>query len=149
MDNTEIVKRLTRLAQLDIDAVYAYEQALKYIDSNDVYKNINSFMHDHLRHIDNLNSLIKAHGGDPLEKTQDFKGYLIEGMTMIRSITGTAGALEGMKTNENLTNRVYKEALLDGDDLPEDVIRVIEANYDDEKRHLRYIKEALEMLEKV
>lgn len=149
MENHEIVNLLCKLAQLDIDAVSAYDQALKHIDNPKIFADVDKFRNDHVRHIDILEPLIQFYGGTPPERTKDFKGYLIEGFTSLRSITGLQGALKAMDTNEMLTNKIYRDAIDDNPTLPADVLLVIQANYMDERAHLIYIRDALKLLETV
>jgi uncharacterized protein (TIGR02284 family) len=144
-----ILEKLSALTQLDIDAVFAYQEALKNIDQQDIYDRISEFCEDHARHIEDLSIIISNLGGTPPKSTKDFKGYLIQGMTSLRGITGIEGTLKAMRANEEMTNKKYKEALEENDNLPIDIRRVIEANYSDEKRHLEYIKYTLNELEKV
>ncbi len=140
----KIIDALSDLAQLDIDAVYAYEEALKNIDDSEIFKNIDSFRLDHLRHIDDLSALIVKQGGTPPKKTKDFKGYIIKGFTSLRSMTGTFGALKAMKENEKTTNKTYKKALDENKDFPPEILILFEANYNDEQKHLLYIMNVLE-----
>lgn len=144
--NSKIIKVLTDLMQLDIDATYAYEQALKQIDDKTIYKNIDQFLNDHLQHIDELNLMIKKFGGNPPERSKDFKGYIIEGFTAIRSLTGTLGALNAMEGNEKITNNNYKDAIDANPDFPENVVILLKENYADEQRHLNYIQSTLKRL---
>lgn len=146
MMTKEIVKVLSDLTQLDIDAVYAYEEALKQIDDQEVYRNIESFRTDHLQHIQDLSKLIEYYGETPPSPTKDLKGYFIEGMTMLRSLTGTKGALSAMESNEKTTNKNYKTALEENPNLPGDVVFLLNKNYEDEKRHLEYIQRTLQKL---
>ena len=139
-DLIKILNILTDLAQLDIDAVYAYEQAIEQINEVEVRENIMSFRDDHNRHIDELGDMIVKKGGLVPERKRDFKGFVIEGFTALRSMTGTYGALRAMEINEKTTNRNYKSALDENPDLPEDVIALLEKNYSDERRHLAYIQ---------
>ncbi len=141
MKNLEIVKDLKDLAQLDIDACEAYKQALKHIQEEEIYEAIKGFRDDHVQHVEDLSTFIIRFGDHPPAFTQDFKGYLIEGFTALRSLTGTEGALKAMRMNEVLTNTTYKKAL--SWDLPEEIKAVIEKNYDDEKRHIQYIESTL------
>lgn len=69
------------------------------------------------------------------------KGVLLEGMTALRSATGTEGALKAMEMNEKTTNRRYEEA--QDWDVPPNVKGVLELNLDDERRHLQYIQSQL------
>ncbi|TAK73545.1 MAG: ferritin-like domain-containing protein [Gammaproteobacteria bacterium] len=140
----DIVTVLTDLAQLDIDAVCAYEQALEKIEEKTIYQSIDSFRNDHLRHIDDLSEMIKNYGGTPPERSKDFKGFIIEGFTALRSITGTRGALRAMEFNEKTTNKNYKKALTENADFPPEVIALLQKNYGDEQRHLNYIQVTLQ-----
>jgi rubrerythrin len=146
MTNDDVLTVLIDLCRLDIDAVGAYEIALKNIDDVEVYNQIDKFRQDHERHIERLNNLIGKYGSEPQKKTPDFKGYLIEGMTALRSITGLEGALKAMETNEVMTNKKYREALEESPNLPEEVKNLLNENFTDEKRHLAYIREVLSSL---
>lgn len=149
MKNQNFLKVLVDLAQLDIDAESAYEQALTRINNKGYYEEIAKFRDDHLDHINDLSVLIRKYGGQSPERTLDFKGYLIEGFTSLRSITGLVGALKAMEMNEVLTNKIYKNALNNEDikNWPEDVISLIKKNYFDEVKHLAYIRDAIGVLE--
>jgi len=142
MESTESVKKLCSLAQLDIDAIHAYSQAIDKIEVVGIKEQLIQFRADHQRHVDNLSDCIRRSGGEPPAFQKDFKGFLIEGFTALRSVTGTEGALKAMKGNEKLTNRTYDEAL--NWDVPQDIRIIIEANREDEKRHLNYIETCLE-----
>lgn len=129
---------MNELIQLDIDATYAYSEALKVIKEKDIHDKLQSFKQDHHRHIKDLAALLKDIGGEPIKYSQDIKGYVIEGITFLRSITGTEGALKAMMTNEKITNKKYAEAL-EYKGLTQEVRSLISTNFHDEKAHLAYI----------
>jgi uncharacterized protein (TIGR02284 family) len=141
MLHEKIVGTLNALIQLDYDAIQAYDRAIAKIETEMIKRDLESFRRDHERHIIDLSDCIRELGGVPEELGRDFKGVLLEGLTALRSVTGTAGALKAMKTNEEITNKIYDEAL--GTTLPANIRRVIERNRDDERRHLAYIQRAL------
>jgi uncharacterized protein (TIGR02284 family) len=141
--NESLIKKLSKLAQLDIDAARAYDQALDHIDIPDIKSSITLFQNDHKRHITDLNQQITSLGGKAVEETPDFKGVLIEGFTALRSTTGIAGALKAMRSNEKLTNKTYDDALAE-DALPENIRLLIIKNRDDERKHLAYIEKVLQ-----
>ncbi len=143
MKNHELAKLLINLAQLDIDAVHAYEQAISNIDDATIATSLKTFQEDHKRHITSLSVEIKRLGETPPED-KDIKGFLISGFTAVRSLTGTEGALKAMKTNEELTTKTYHNALEEG--LPSSIRELIERNYSDEQRHLAYIKKTLDKM---
>ncbi len=138
MDNKEIAKKLSSLAQLDIDAVHAYKEAIEKVEDLQIRENLTRYREDHERHFSELSAEIRRLGETPPEFSPDFKGYLIQGFTSLRSMTGTEGALKAMHTNEKLTNKTYKEA--GSWNLPTDIQTIIDQAYEDERHHLEYIE---------
>lgn len=142
MDTREIIDRLSDLAQLDVDAFHAYGQAIDSVEEADLRSHLERYQNDHERHYVELSRIIREHGGTPPEFSRDFKGYLIEGFTSLRSSMGTKGALKAMKTNEEMTNRKYSQA--SGDmRFPASLRPILERFYGDEKTHLSWIEQTL------
>lgn len=81
-DKSEVA-RLRSLAQLDADAVGAYDAALARIPEQLVRERLNGFRIDHVRHVQDLNALIHEAGGTPLELRLDLKGTAMVGLTAI------------------------------------------------------------------
>ena len=142
MDNKEIAKRLSSLAQLDIDAVHAYKEAIERVEDPQVRENLVRYREDHERHVSELSAEISRLGETPPEFSVDFKGFFIQGFTSLRSMTGTEGALNAMHTNEKLTNKNYSEASIWN--LRTNIQAIINLAYEDEKRHLQYIEMELD-----
>jgi len=141
MDREEVLDQLEKLIKLDVDAMHAYDQAIKNIDQSIIRDKLLTFQGDHRHHIDVFSDKMKELNGTPPDLTADFKGFFIKGFTALRSITGTKGALQAMETNEKLTISSYEKA--SGLDLPADIIATIRSNLADEQRHLSFIREAL------
>ena len=144
--NEDIIKELNELIQLDHDATKTYEHALERIDGEDenVRVDLQDFMQDHMRHIEDLRDVIEELGGTPIELSCDLKSVLLEGVTKLRSVSGTIGALKAMRMNEKLTNRSYDKAA-DVYMPPIGQIIVIE-NLADERRHLAAIEAHIDRL---
>jgi len=138
----DVLDILSSLIRLDIDAASAYSQAIDNIEPTEIHRQMVRFRGDHDRHVAELSELVRALGGEPPERKKDFKGFLIEGMTAIRSMAGTVGALKAMRTNERLTHRLYERALAD-QSLTENARALVRKNRDDEQRHLDYIEAIL------
>jgi rubrerythrin len=141
MANPELMRHLISLVHLDIDAIHAYQLAIKEIDVQEVKDNLIKFKQDHQRHLDDLAPFIRSLGGEPPAFKPDFKGYFIKGFTALRSLTGTEGALKAMRSNEQLTNKTYEDALTW--QMPDEIRSVIQKNRDDERRHLTYIEDII------
>ena len=132
---------LQDLLHLDMDAIKAYDQAIKACEHENVAAQLRLFRSDHERHVRNLSQeLTKL--GEKADARTDLKGFFIEKFTAITSI-GTRSALMSMMGNETLTNARYKAAR-DLQDIPESARSVIRANYADEQRHLEWIRSALD-----
>ena len=129
------------LIHLDMDAIKAYDQAIKACEHESVASQLRSFQADHQRHVRDLTEEMRKLGEKPRVST-DIKGFFIEKFTAISSI-GTHSALLAMRGNEQLTTSRYKAAL-DLQDLPESTKQVVRSNYADEQRHLDWIKSALD-----
>ncbi len=69
---------------------------------------------------------------------------LLQGITALRSATGTEGALKAMETNEKKTNEEYQKA--QDWSVPADVRAVLARGLDDEQRHLAYVQSELHAL---
>ncbi len=141
MTNKEIAGQLRQLAQLDIDAVHAYDQAIGAIDVLGIKDQLTQFKLDHQRHITELSQEIQKLGETPPAYSRDFKGFLIQGFTAARALLGTEGALKAMRDNEKLTNSVYAQAM--AKPFPEQLLGLIKKNYADEQRHLSSIEQTL------
>jgi uncharacterized protein (TIGR02284 family) len=141
MTHEEIIDELNDLIKLDFDAVQAYNQAIEEIDVPTIRNELTSFRTDHERHVTELTNIVRRYGGEPAEQSRDVTGFLIEGITAVRSKMGTEGALNAMRSNEQLTNREYQNAV--SLDLPMDILAELEANFFDEQRHLQYIEQTI------
>lgn len=139
MNPNDIAQELIDLAQLDIDAVHAYDQAIGQVDIPTIRDQLHRFKADHERHVRELSTVIVRQGGTAPRFSPDFKGFILQGFTALRSATGTEGALKAMKGNEELTTRTYAKAM--SKDFPPDVKALVQQNYGDEQRHLAAIEQ--------
>lgn len=141
MNRDEIINQLEKLIHLDVDAIHAYDQAIKNIHEQTIKDKMILFQGDHRRHVDLLSAKVIELGGKPPEFTADFKGFIITGFTALRSLTGTKGALEAMETNEKLTTSKYEDAAKL--QWPTEIMTIIQTNFADEQRHLSFVREAI------
>lgn len=144
MKDKNLIQAMSSLVQLDVDAVRAYDQAVKEIDDNIIRDRLLKFQDEHRQHIIGLSRQIETLGGTPPERSQDLKGYVIEAFAAIRSFTGLKGALNAMKTTEEITNRYYGEVV--SWEAPSGVKEILRAYFSEEKIHLEYIISNLKAL---
>lgn len=145
MKTRDIINNLNDLIQLDIDAYFTYGQAMEGIEETQIRDELHRFQKDHEHHVKTLSDRVRAEGGTPPKFSRDVKGFLIEGMTAIRRLAGTTGALNAMETNEGITNRTYEKHA--GYDYPEDLRQTIAEFLCDERRHIDYIRQMLHLLQ--
>jgi len=140
----KVCDHLNKLIQLDYDAGQTYKLALEHVDDALVWSDLQSFLRDHEGHVMELTGIVRDLGGTPVEVHRDFKGVLLEGMTRLRSRTGTLGALRAMRTNERLTNRIYDRAAEAY--MPPIGQAIVMENLADERRHLAAINAHIDRL---
>ena len=136
----DFIDRLNDLIALDLDAVDAHESAITRIDTPTVRERLREFQGDHRRHVRDLTEHVMRLGGTPRQRP-DVKGFFIKGFTAITSMMGDEAALRAMKSNEELTNRKYKDAM--AQPFSSDIKELIQQNFADELRHLAYVEECL------
>ena len=86
-NDLELIETVLNLIQLDIDTVYAYDQALDEIEDKVIRVRLTGFRDMHRNHVENLSEMIRTLGGTPPEFTKDFKGFVIEAFTTLRGFT--------------------------------------------------------------
>ena len=141
MDNKEIARELKSLCKIDIDAFFAYTETFRHIDAPDAKKNVERFRDDHERHIKDLSDEIRSLGEEPPKFSRDFKGYVLDVFTKVRSLTGTEGSMKALRSGEETTNKKYGEAVKLG--FPDRILTLINRNFKDEQGHLSYIEQAI------
>ena len=144
MDKKKLIEVLSNLVQLDIDAVHAYEQALKEIDDPIINERLLKFQDDHRSHIGGLSKQIEELGGNAPKQSKDFKGYVIEAFTAIRSFTGLKGALKALKAVEEVTNRHYGKVV--SQEVPAELKEALRTYFSEEKIHLEYLTSNLQAI---
>lgn len=143
-----LIKKLVSIVHVDIDALQAYDQALKNIaddkEHEKVYNTLAGFAEDHREHIKNLSGWLKEMGKTPPDTSMGVGGFLLKSFTAIRGITGLKGTLAAMKNNEEITNKSYAEICQLNTE--KGLQNLLKKNYEDEKRHLKYIVDTLKEL---
>ncbi len=138
MENKEVIEVLVSTMNLDYDAVQAYSRAIDNIQTEGIRQHLMLYRSDHDRHVRELGEMIPAYGGERVEPSRDVRGVFLEGMTALQGQFGERAAIIACETGEKFVNSRYRSIVRK--DLPEDVKALIARNYEDEKRHLRYIQ---------
>ena len=141
MTESELISKLNAMIRLDNDALSSYNRVLDNISDQVIKTEITRYRDDHLRHVDNLTALVVKYGGVPATDEKDIRGLFLGSATAIENIAGLQGSLMALQTGEKITNKDYSDAI--SWEVPEDVLLVLKENFEDEKRHLRFINQAI------
>jgi uncharacterized protein (TIGR02284 family) len=134
------IEELNELITLDHDAIGAYTEAIDAVHEAVIRDPLTRFRGDHERHVTDLSAIVRRLGGKPAERA-DLKGVARKTMTKIAGLVGAEMVLKAMKSNEEATNKMYNHHSTM--DFPSDILDVIQRNYQDEKRHLEWVIDAL------
>ncbi|WP_438006681.1 helix-hairpin-helix domain-containing protein [Sorangium sp. So ce321] len=130
------LEQIVGLILLDMAAAEAYRVAIGACKTPEIRRQLETFRGDHERHARDLSDAL----GASLPEQRDERGQCIQRYTEL-SAREDRTALVAMRGNEELTNDAYASAL--ASDLPDDVRRMVEANWQDERRHIRWINEEI------
>ncbi|WP_437576931.1 helix-hairpin-helix domain-containing protein [Sorangium sp. So ce887] len=130
------LEQIMGLILLDRAAAEAYRLAIDVCKTPEIKKQLEGFRADHERH---ERELLDELGAAPTDEPDD-RGQCIRRYTEL-SAREERTALVAMRANEELTNDAYASALMS--DLPDEVRRMVEANWQDERRHIRWINEEI------
>ncbi|XXX76533.1 helix-hairpin-helix domain-containing protein [Sorangium sp. So ce134] len=136
LGDSTALEQIMGLILLDRAAAEAYRVAIGVCKTQEIKKQLEGFRADHERH---ERELLDALGASPPDQP-DERGQCIRRYTEL-SAREERTALVAMRGNEELTNDAYASAL--ASDLPEEVRRMVEANWQDERRHIRWINEEI------
>lgn len=137
MKNTDTIKVLANLIQIQFDAVHIYETAIERVGDERVRERLETFQQRHHRHLKDLSSAIRELGETPPVPSQDLKGVIFEKLAAVRSITGTEGALKSLATTEEILGRYYQELIPES--IPEATLRLLKKHLSDVQVHKEYI----------
>jgi competence ComEA-like helix-hairpin-helix protein len=139
VDEADLVALLA-LAEMDLGAAAAYQIGAHCFEDEDpkVSETLLSFREDHLRHVESLERLAVAMGGEPIDRDQANESVLAR-LAEAAEALGPRAAILAMISNEQLTNSTYGSILeIEWED---EVKKVLERNFEDERRHLSWLEQ--------
>lgn len=142
--DAELLATLNDLLELDHDAVNAYAIAIESLDRPGWRQDLTRFRGDHERHIQELTTLIRTHGGEPADHSHMPTGAFKAAVQTAGAAGGDREVLLAFKSNEGQVRDKYRRQA-EGD-YPEDVEVVLRRNARDEERHYAWVLSALEQI---
>jgi len=134
----DVKDRLHNIYKHNLAAVEVYKGVIKQITDKKIHDNLQGFLRDHERHLQELRDYFAKHGEDQPSDWRDLKGMLLDIYTGLRSLTGEKGALKALHTAENIVLKQYKEEEKELHE--EDVAKLIKNQIKDEERHRDYLE---------
>ena len=138
----EILAALNDLLQLDHDAIGAYQVAIEQLKDRSHAQQIQVFLLDHERHVQDLNRVIQELGGTPKNEPHA-SGPLKQAIQGIGGLGGDKGTLMAFRTNEMQVRTRYQGYLEKAASWPGEVRATIDRNALDEERHFGWVDEVL------
>jgi hypothetical protein len=138
----EVVRELSRLFALEVDATFAYRAAAALFGQHTpVGAELALFEAEHRSHLLELHATIAGLGYAPPDATPDVKGVVIGALTEPARQPSPEEVLVAMRGNEQLTGSVWSKAL--AKPFPVGLRPMLERVRADERRHLEWIERAL------
>jgi hypothetical protein len=138
----EVVRELSRLVALEVDAVYAFGAGAAYFgERSPIGAELALFQAEHQRHALELHATIAGLGYSPPEVTPDVKGVVIGALTEPTRPLAAEEVLAAMRGNEQLTGSVWAKAL--AKPFPASLRPLLARLRDDERRHLEWVERAI------
>lgn len=135
---------LTTLARMDLEAALAYDVAAVSAQDARLRDALQSFRDDHLRHVEELNRILKDRGGGPPDGMANRTDLLLPAVARLTLPFGSDAALVALLVNEQMTNGVYEMVLeFEWDN---EVSELLEKNLSDEQRHLIWLSDRAQVL---
>jgi rubrerythrin len=132
---------LRTLARLDAEAAASYQLAARSIDHQETRQQLETIRDDHQRHVEQLNSIIRARGGEPVPMTAEAPRSLLTDITAFAEAVAPEAVLLMVLATEELTNATYDIA--SQLDVSDDLRVVLNRNYEDEQQHLAWIHQTV------
>ena len=121
------------LITLEHDAMAAYEAAIERLDNMSYKAQMQEFLQDHQRHVQELMECAPRYG-ITIPTGGDLKKMLTTGKVMMADLLGDGAILRAMKTNEDDTVTAYERAS-NHQQMPDELRPIMRRAHEDELRH--------------
>lgn len=138
---SDFLDALNCLLELEYEAIEIYEAAINRIESKNYVTQLKSFKQDHQNHIDKISKYLASKNYD-LVKKPGIKQWISIASISFSSIIGDKNVLGSFRSAEEDTNTAY-ERVNNHSEAAQDFKRELTSFYEDEKRHKKWIEEAI------
>jgi rubrerythrin len=138
----EVLAGLNQLLQLEHDAVAGYTTAIERLENQEHVLRIQEFRLDHERHIRELNDLILAMGGTPVNEPHATLP-LKQAVQKLAGAGGDKALLIAWRANELQVVSRYRESVRRAAHWPAEATELVGRNAADEERHYQWVADLL------
>lgn len=137
----KFVDALISLAELDIAAAKAYEEAITHLKSQDYKQALQKFKEDHERHVRELSDLLRELGEKP-PASGGVKELFTQGKVVFANLLSDEAILRAMNSNEDDTNTAY-ERMSSHKGKTDKAEAILKQGLEDERKHRTWIETTL------
>jgi hypothetical protein len=139
--SNHLIPALNSLAQLNIDAVSAYQHAMDLLPSNELRHELGNCKVQHALHVQTLSILVKELGGTPPVWRPNPNGVFLKASSGFLSRLHAKGILAALKSGERLLSRRYRALL--SQPLPDRMGSLLRGQVEEEHSHIVYLEHTL------
>lgn len=129
----EVLSLLEEVIDFEYDTIEAYKLAVNHLADEALRWRVESFLEDHVRHVESLTHEIISLGGTAPEGP-DAKFLITTGKVFLGLLLGDRAILGAMRANEGDTNNLYERAASQLE-IPSHLRRIFLQHLADERRH--------------
>jgi hypothetical protein len=139
------MEAISDLVELEFAAIAAYDTAIENLQNYEYKSKLQEFKYDHKVHINSLSDFLEEHNLD-VPQGPGGKQWLTKGKVALANMLGDRTILRAMVSNECDTNLAY-ERMCERNDKIDDVMILLKAAFEDEKRHKAWMERELEKVD--
>jgi len=136
---------LRELAELDYDAIEAYNAAIEKLENLSYQEKLEEFKADHENHIVAINKLLRNRDEDIVEGP-GAKKWLTKGRVILATLIDDKSILQAMSANEDDTNTAY-ERVSSHENKWEEATEILNEGLEDERRHKKWLEDTIEHID--
>ena len=128
-----VLSLLEEVIDFEYDTIEAYKLAVNHLADEALRWRLESFLEDHVRHVESLTHEILAMGGEA-PAGPDAKFLITAGKVFLGLLLGDRAILGALRANEGDTNALYERAASQIE-VPSGLRRIFLQHLADERRH--------------
>ena len=135
---------LKEIHQFTVDAVVSYEHAIRHVVGQNLLANLKEIKRVHECNLRDIETYIRRNNREVPDRSMDFKGWLLEGTTTIRSFMGDGQILKSLHGLEKTLVKKYREATSEVSSKDLTLLNLVQNGYQEQLENLDFFVHFLE-----